>query len=736
MHKITKGLKKKKKGKKSKHKEEDLFKPEELENYRREHQNTSEEQPAQNEEWKKFLALTSEVDDILKKTQGDLDRIKSTSFFQRKPTESEVRKKEEERIVEEKKSEELASASVTKEPTLADLGIVEVSESESDEEEDDNLFDTTYLEALEQAAVKLAYIPDSPTENPLEGDDPFDTSIAERAILGPEVLRKGKKLVPLGAAVEVLTGRVELPTCATKRPTSRRQVLKERDLLLGSFDEGADLVIGTASAVAEPIPKTLLDEDPIPLPEAPIDLSNPIPYPQALPIVTTSDNTANTAADHSDILKEFDVTAPVEDEDDLEFEALAAESLSKAAVAPEQSLPINTGANFAGEVEWGAFDAEFEKTAVEDEEVPEVDPFDTAFADKVIPDLIPNKETYTDVAILANGNNSAVFEENSLFSDDRVAGNELNTIKPCDRDLLGGSNVDLSVSSIQPPQIQTEPYSDPFDNGNNVESLSDDDFDPRASEFSKERTLSRPDVLNFSSSKTVSFDLPSTEENAFNDSNKVIKPLTPFYTRKTSIAELPESDPFDTSFATNLAPGKAELKIIESELFDPNVERNLALHDKHFNPRDETRARIDRVIQDIVNPKVEASQSIDLLAIDNDIQAKVLTPGDANSSVTELSYSDPFDTSIAKNIQPGKTELKLLESQLIASPPEQKNSDRKVDDLLLQEDHRVIAKPLSPSVSLDFSPVINDDFDPFDTSCANNILPGRAELKVIESEFI
>lgn len=56
--------------------------------------------------------------------------------------------------------------------------------------------------------------------------------------MGPEVLRKGKKLVPLGAAVEVLTGRVQLPTCATKRPTvNRRQILKQQDLLLGSFDE-------------------------------------------------------------------------------------------------------------------------------------------------------------------------------------------------------------------------------------------------------------------------------------------------------------------------------------------------------------------------------------------------------------------------------------------------------------------------------------------------------------------
>lgn len=86
------------------------------------------------------------------------------------------------------------------------------------------------------------FVTESPTEQP-EGDDPFDTSIAERAILGPAVERKGKKLVPIGAAVEVLTGRVQAPTCATKRPVSKRKVFKEQNLLLGSFDDNANTIV-------------------------------------------------------------------------------------------------------------------------------------------------------------------------------------------------------------------------------------------------------------------------------------------------------------------------------------------------------------------------------------------------------------------------------------------------------------------------------------------------------------
>lgn len=46
---------------------------------RREH--AAGEGSAKNEEWKNFLSLTSGVDDVLKKTQDDLDRIKVMALF-------------------------------------------------------------------------------------------------------------------------------------------------------------------------------------------------------------------------------------------------------------------------------------------------------------------------------------------------------------------------------------------------------------------------------------------------------------------------------------------------------------------------------------------------------------------------------------------------------------------------------------------------------------------------------
>lgn len=349
----------------------------------------------------------------------------------------------------------------------------------------------------------------------------------------------------------------------------------------------------------------------------------------------------------------------------------------------------------------------------------------------------------------------------------------MGVIKTIHRDLLGGSNTDLSNLGDQPlkPSEQVNEdyieYCDPFDTTTicNVppgqtelkflekellgdikkESISDDeDFDPRAAEIKpKERTLSRPEILNISSVKSVSFDLSPTKdllEVADEESKKASKPLTPYYARKDSIPEVAnEDDPFDTSFVSSVAPGKAELKIIESDLFDPQADLNRNICDDNFNPRDERQAAaatLVQKVQEIYNPKpLKESRTIDLLAVEENVEAKVLTPVAENlQNFQENFYTDPFDTSsIATNILPGRTELKLLESELIQanviSNPEQQ-------DLLHSEDS-VIDKPLSPVNSSRINSVTEeDDFDPFDTSIANNIAPGKTELKLLESELI
>lgn len=300
MLKIGKGLKKKKKSKKNKHKEEELFTKEELEQYKREHAHkeqdesgTSAENPeaksaAASEEFEKFKFLTAGVDDILKKTQSDLDRIKKESFFQRKPTPSELKAQEEKEKAEAKKLEgdwegfeegaKHEQEGETKEENQ------EESESEYEFEENDELFDTAYVDALESGEVKLAYIPDDDELELDQGPDPFDTTTAEEVLKKvEEEEKKKKKQISLGTAVDVLTGRAERDKSVleetgvvinsddntTTRARPRQRPRKIQDFsLLGSFDDNGNPAVQTEGTVkSEAVesvsekPKSLLDDD-------------------------------------------------------------------------------------------------------------------------------------------------------------------------------------------------------------------------------------------------------------------------------------------------------------------------------------------------------------------------------------------------------------------------------------------------------------------------------------------
>ncbi|KAJ8934044.1 hypothetical protein NQ314_013619 [Rhamnusium bicolor] len=381
--------------------------------------------------------------------------------------------------------------------------------------------------------------------------------------------------------------------------------------------------------------KTLLDDDPIPLSDEPITLIHP-------PNLTTHLELHKTFDSNKDIINEFDtIVNASNDPDDEEFEALAAESLSKSAKVLH-SLPATNSSGPIEDVQWNAFeDKKFGNL--------EVDPFDTSFAENILPGKaelkIIENEIFNDDqnfkfveehSQVVNGVSiqitDSIIQRNIIQTENRVPESELNLIKPIHRDLLGGSNTDLSVLNNQPLHLTDGihsshvEYCDPFDSSvadfvkqQDIsilekdllaeEVLSDDDFDPRREEKSRERTASRPDVLNIVGIKTVSFDVTSqkeTEQLGTGEGGKIIKPLTPFYIRKKSVPELPLdedlSDPFDTSFASNIAPGKAELKVIESELFDPIIEKELSLVDNDFDPRDEKKLKSINILIMAANP--------------------------------------------------------------------------------------------------------------------------------------
>uniref|UniRef100_A0A182YF05 Uncharacterized protein n=1 Tax=Anopheles stephensi TaxID=30069 RepID=A0A182YF05_ANOST len=826
MLKLPKGLKKKKKGKKSK-KDQELFTEEELEQYRREHQNQSalnsaapsdsEDQPGgsekseNDEEWSKFAALTSGIDSVLKKTQGDLDRIKSTSFFQKLPTkvEQEAKEREERERREQEERERAAEAEKAKEEQRAaeELinAVVELSESEPNSEAEEDIFDTGYIDAIASGELPIAYVPESPVLESFEGEDPFDTSYAEKVIKGPEVSKRGKKIVNIGSAVEVLTGRVEsVGTGSTKVNRQRRGI---QNLLLASFDEseqqgrhegeprfGAE---GKSSeqpaAVEEPATFSLLDDSADLPADVSIDLSVSLhltlqkqrqeqQQEQSEARQEAADGSAAQALDldeFDDLKKRTPVLAGGDD-----FELLigeAAGSKDRAKAASNTNLPVLDLDEF--------------------EDAPVDDPFDTGFVERILPATAVEDDEFDpraeepevpeddfDFDPRAAERDEKRPSTPDLFSVDQhsslqvsVAGSGTLT-----KDLLSGSSSDLAGISHAPlectaggiPAASASSKADPFDTSD-VEfivapgktelkfleeelltdrgsglshSLSDPDFDPRGETeeeagTAQEEQRTEEDFQSLAQrksslslhignggtvggsanrSKSVVFAVPTPDLLKLDGEQSITKkPLTPYYNREPSLPDV-EADPFDTSFVPSVAPTQLELSLLEQELNSASLHHSLS--DPEFDPRADS------------FPAAAAAPAArsDLLGVSEEEHLqKVLTPARGGVEVE----ADPFDTSIAVNLQPGRAELKLLEDELI--PPVAKDSSV-VSDILSDgapEPSSVFVKVLTPqasnsSLDLGIGGAEPEDIDPFDTSFVPSLGPGRAEIKLLESELI
>lgn len=620
MLKIHKGLKKKKKNKKNKHKEEELFNEEELEKYRKEHQGGKEAvgETESQEEWQKFKAITAGIDDVLKKTQGDLDRIKTNSFFQRKPTQTEL-KAAEDKLEAEKKAKleekerlraeaEARAVAKAKEEAAASVPVDEES-SEEESENVNDIFDTSYVEAITSGEVKLAYIPESPTEEEAEFD-PFDTSIVDK-VIQPNPSKKNKRYISLGCAVEVLSGKEVDINPEVFRSTVVRKRPKPVNLLLKSFESTPDVKFVNEKPI-----KTLLDDDPdLPTDALPLTIVTPI---EILPQPIVEDDQKTPQQDISQIINEFDsplilsetlnTKLQLNDDIDDEFAALAAESLSKSPL-PE-----------------------------------DIDPFDTSFADHLVPEV----------------NNLNIKKEKINQQIDERSGEKefFETVRPLSlehRDLLGGSTTDLSIIGHHP----IEPHN-------------------------------------------------TKQENT-------------------------QIDPFDTSIAESLLPGKGELKLLEKELLDDSKvpKKTFIEEDDDFDPRAEEiirPAELNLKEKRVSIPKVTFALEKDLLTDDHHGElhvAKPLTPYYPQDLPIEDNFDiDPFDTSHVKHA-PGEVELKLLENELV-------EIESKCTDILTEEEFipHVLHTPVEPEIA------VPEEIDPFDTSFANDSAPSQTEIKLLESEFI
>lgn len=658
MLKLPKGLKKKK-NKKSK-KNQELFTEEELEQFKREqkakqlaeqeeaerqaqlelegqqHHSASTSKPkTEDDEWSKFTQLTSGIDSILKKTQGELERIKEQSFYQRveppkpKPEVKLPEKEEEppqpqlteEELIEQRKLEALKAA------------VVELSDTESESDEADDIFDTNYIDEL-AAGNLLAYVPESPDEEDL-GPDPFDTNFAEKVIKGPEVSKRGKKIVNIGSAVEVLTGRVD--NVALNKEALKRPRRGPQNLLLSSFDQDPEpaeenLLEELKSEIVKETPVLSLLDDPTDIiSDVPIDLSTSL---------------------HLDFYKkkqeeEREAERLRRELERDEFDELAEESLTKKTdvivVDPSsikvEPLPVEAGdwkSEFEVQAELGIVDVYDDDLEAEED----VDPFDTQFVATVVREKSIDDDDFDPRADEQPISPEKIKKIEPIYKQPTTL-----AVKP--KDLLSGSTSDLTDLSHIPVISASESIEveiDPFDTSaisalvqpKEIEikylekellsdvglkhSLSDPDFDPR----SDERVV-QPQALSTAerkSSLSLNIAQPFAKTVAFDVSGGLAvdnvggkKPVTPYYTDK-AIAETAD------------------------------------ISDSEFDPR-------------AVTPKETNNQ--DLLSVgEANINIKVLTPAASIDPSDEFAVEDPFDTSNASALLlPGKAELKLIENEFI-----------------------------------------------------------------------
>ncbi|KAA0202787.1 hypothetical protein HAZT_HAZT010469 [Hyalella azteca] len=426
----------------------------------------------------------------------------------------------------------------------------------------------------------------------------------------------------------------------------------------------------------------------------------------------------------------------------------------------------------------------------------DIDPFDTSIADsygitelKVLEsELLAETEDTTPVPISTASENdilTSALENNSLSLDVKPARPQT---PEC---LLAATPIDENptlVPQYQPSQIEAEDDFDPFDTSiaqqfgktelHALESqllsspavpLTDaDDFDPRAV-TPEHHTLDRSDQPT---SHLQTCLLSSDTDN----DNPVDLPIAPSLPKTTS--EEKEFDPFDTSIADKL--GTTELKHLENEL----------LSQSQADEFDSSSGTIQNIPQDL-NLKSKPERPLQppqqcLLATTPTDCSQSLQPQTSNlnlSADAEQEDFDPFDTSIANQF--GKTEIKELETTLLAEKNEPsapvynsvvlKTLNRShgfgenntsladtddtenfddfdprsgenrtapkhtlslldsVEDTGLSDESLQVLQPLELRAD---EIEDNEDIDPFDTTIAACILPGKAELKILESELL
>ncbi|KAK7021026.1 hypothetical protein SK128_012436, partial [Halocaridina rubra] len=621
MLKIKKGIKKKIKGKKDKN--DELFTPEELEKYKREKEEEAkrlaeqqEQQLQETNEEKENVPLEGAAQPEQEDTAGPSSEVKETSDGEKKedwrsPTASGknwvdlerggIDDEPEPEAEEVKKPEE---AEPEPEPELAPLQFIE-DLPDVDVDDFTEVFDTTYVDNVESGEVKLHYIPDSPTTEDPNEPDPFDTSVVDKVLNTEEAEskskveqkqqpeKKKKKLVSLGCAVDVLTGKLqtaEKPSGAPQPDAKRRRVItKEVNLLGGDVEVVDDVTTEEGEKEKEEREKKSVakakDKEFEELEDDPFDTS---------------------AA--AQVLEPEDTADAEKDPFDISFAEGAIESESSS-VKPSKPPPPRPAPPTA------------------QPEANEIDPFDTSVADHILPvDHLASPDTALDLPDTLQPQSGADITKSESFD-------------PFDTSIAESfGKTELKV--LETELLTTE---------QNLKEEEDDfDFDPRAGEPEKTAPARPPQpcLLTADEEEVASGPVLTPAQDIQDD----FDPFDTSIAAKVVIKSLEEELLSDTAHQADRF-GKTELRTLESELLaDSGVKRNLS--DDEFDPREEESKAPKRP-----PPPPQAQKPptpINLLDAPEDynITEQPIQASQPQSNTEELDDYDPFDTTIAENIGP------------------------------------------------------------------------------------
>lgn len=449
-----------------------------------------------------------------------------------------------------------------------------------------------------------------------------------------------------------------------------------------------------------------------------------------------------------DIWSEFESLEPEASKDQEEFLVdefadLAVQSLHKPKPGPPKrpALPTNIPIH----------DTESAEVVEKDEE--EEDPFDTSYV----------KQEHCETADVEPGDH-IVFENdtNDLFSPIKEKAADISeTVEfadPFDTTTVASVPPGKFELRILEEELLKAPEKPPV----KLELEDDFDFDPRQGE--KLPTPPEPEP------ELHPLDLIEPES-----AHISAKALTPQTDNSNSPAEI---DPFDTSavhISQAVLPGKLELQILESEFISQTTSNTAENPEDEFDfdPRQgepkppSPTPLIEKTAHDIFESEVIASAK-PLLPSTATTEERPLQPAQTLQADEDI---DPFDTSCVVVEFCGKAELKDLESELLntthdfqpprpqlppnfgtnvsivrpapepqaAVPPPSPPSKRVPDAFEFElespghlEGHPAPLQPLSPSQLVGATAAY---VDPFDTGIADSVIPGKIEIRLLESEL-